>query len=101
MKAIPLLVAAALPLAACSDPATVGVAGVRELNASQVANCTHQSNFTMEPGLYGPVLGGQGLRHARNRILQDAAASGANAVVFEPVVPGSDVYLVRAAAYRC
>ena len=98
---VPTLLAATL-LAACSqDPGFVGVPGIREAEAQEVTACSYLSNITMTPGVYGPLLAEQGLRYARNKVKQDALAAGANTVVFEKVTPGTDVYQIRATAYRC
>lgn len=102
--AIRPLIALALPLAllACSrDPGFVGVAGVREAEATAVAACAYVTDIRMTPGVYGPLLAQQGLSYARNRVKEDALAAGANTVVFEKVSPGEPVYEVRARAYRC
>ena len=88
-------------IAACDDPGFTGVSGVRAVGESQVASCRFLSTITMEPGVYGPVLAEQGLRYARNKVLDQARQDGATDVVFDKVEPGSDVYLVRARAYRC
>lgn len=102
----PRLALAALPLAAlllsgCTkDPGFVGVPGMREADASEVAACRYITDINMTPGTYG-VLAGQGLKYARNKVLADAQAAGANTVVFDKVAPGSDVYLVHARAYSC
>lgn len=88
-------------LGACSDPGIVGVNGVSEALASQVGACTALTVIQMTPGVYGPVLSDQALRYARNRVMADARDAGANTVVFDPVPPGGEVYLVRATAYRC
>ena len=98
--AIPLIAAALL--AACTqDPGFVGVPGIREAEAHEVGACRYLSNISMTPGVYGPLLAEQGLRYARNKVKEDAIAAGANTVVFEKVSPGTDVYQVRAVAYRC
>jgi hypothetical protein len=96
-----LLVLSLFGLAACNDPGFIGVGGVLAVEESEVAACRLVSNITMEPGVYGPVLAEQGLRYARNRVLEQARQDGANRVVFERVEPGSDVYLLRARAYAC
>lgn len=89
-------------LAACtSDPGFTGVAGMNEAEASEVAQCRYVTDLRMAPGVYGPVLAGQGLRYARNKIMADAQRSGADTVVFDKVAPGSDVYELHAIAYRC
>ncbi|MBC7138293.1 MAG: hypothetical protein H5U17_05995 [Defluviimonas sp.] len=102
---LPTFLLAGLPivlLAACAqDPGLVGVPGIREEEAHEVAACSYRSTITMTPGLYGPLLAEQGLRYARNKVKEDALAAGANTVVFEKVTPGSDVYQISAAAYRC
>lgn len=101
MKQFLLVAALALPLAACiRDPGFTGVAGVREATAAEVAQCRYISDFRMTPGTYG-VLADQGIKYARNKIMADAKASGANAVVFDQVSPGSDIYELHAVAYSC
>lgn len=88
-------------LGACTtDPGFVGVSGVREITPAEAASCSYISNISMTPGVYGP-LAGQGLRYARNKVMADARDAGANAILFDPVTPGADVYEVRAVAYRC
>jgi len=100
LPALPLLAAALL--AACTqDPGFVGVPGIREAEPHEVTACTYLSNIAMTPGVYGPLLAEQGLRYARNKVKEDAIAAGANTVVFEKVTPGTDVYQIRATAYRC
>lgn len=97
----PLLpaLAAALALAGCTNPA--GVAGVREATQAEVASCAYVSNIRMTPGLYGPVVGDQALKYARNTVMADARNAGANTVVFAQATPGTEVYMVEAVAYRC
>ena len=90
-----------LALTGCSDPGFRGVPGVATARADQVGGCRLISHIAMQPSVYGPVLGGQGVSYARNKVLQSAAADGANTVVFEPVEPGATVYEVRGAAYAC
>jgi len=41
------------------------------------------------------------LRYARNKVMSDARDAGANAIIFDAVAPGADVYEVHAVAYRC
>ncbi len=95
----PILTAASL--AACTqDPGFKRVSGIREATAAEVAQCSYIADFRMTPGVYGP-LAEQGLRYARNKILADAQAAGANTVVFDQVTPGADVYEIHAVAYRC
>lgn len=93
---------AALMLAGCTnDPGFTGVAGVREAEPGQVAGCRYVTDIRMAPGVYGPVLAEQGLRYARNKIMADAKEAGADTVVFDKVVPGTDVYELHAVAWRC
>ena len=93
--------AAAVMLVACApDPGFVPVSGVREISQAEAAQCSYVSDFRMTPPVYGP-LAGQGLRYARNKIIADAREAGANAVVFDPVTPGADVYSIHAVGYRC
>lgn len=88
-------------LGACTpDPGFVPVSGVREITAAEAASCAYVSNISMTPGVYGP-LAGQGLRYARNKVMSDARDAGANAILFDQVTPGADVYEVKAVAYRC
>lgn len=101
MKRIALGAVLAAGLAACTqDPGFVGVAGVREAAAAEVAACSYVTDIRMSPGVYG-VLADQGLKYARNTIMADARDAGANTVVFDPVTPGADVYEIHAVAYRC
>jgi hypothetical protein len=94
----PLTLAA---LAGCTnDPGFAGVSGVREADASEVAKCAYITDIRARPGVYGP-LAEQGLRYARNSIMADAKAAGANTVVFDKAAPGSDVYQLHLVAYRC
>jgi len=95
------LLAAALLAACTQDPGFVGVPGIREAEPHEVTACSYLSNISMTPGVYGPLLAEQGLRYARNKLKEDAIAAGANTVVFEKVTPGTDVYQIRATAYRC
>lgn len=94
-------VAALFLAAACTtDPGFRGVTGVAAITKAEAASCSHLTNIRATPGAYGP-LAQQGLEYSRNRVLQMAKDSGANAVVFEPVSPGDLVTELRAAAYRC
>ncbi len=95
------LAAAAAALAGCNDPGFRGVPEVRIASAAEVAQCRLTSTITNEPGLYGPVVGREAERYARNKILDMAKGDGANTVVFDPVMPGEPVYLLTARAYRC
>lgn len=101
-KRVPCLAAlVAGALSACaSDPGFVPVSGMREITAAEASRCTYVSDFTMTPPVYGPFAT-QGVRYARNRIMADAQAAGANAAVFDKVAPGAEVYQLHAAAYRC
>lgn len=101
MKPIELLLPAALALAACNDPGLIGVRGVAEATAAEVAGCTLLTNIRMAPGVYGPVLADPGLRYARNSVKAEAKAAGATHIVFEPSRPGEPVYEVVAGAWRC
>ncbi|MCA0272791.1 MAG: hypothetical protein LCH69_12100 [Proteobacteria bacterium] len=101
MKRSSLVTAGLLALGACtSDPGFTGVGGVREISSAEAASCSYVSDFRMTPGVYGP-LAGQGLRYARNKVMSDARDAGANAIIFDAVAPGADVYEVHAVAYRC
>lgn len=101
MKWSALLMSGLFALSACTtDPGFVQVSGVREISAAEAARCSYISDFRMKPGVYGP-LAGQGLRYARNKVMSDARDAGANAIIFDAVAPGADVYEVRAVAYRC
>ena len=96
------LVCAAAALAACTnDPGFTGVSGVREAAATDVAACRYISDISMRPSLYGPVLGQEALKYARNTIMADAADSGANTVVFDQTTPGAPIYKMHAKAYSC
>ncbi len=88
-------------LAGCTaDPGFTGVSGVREADAAAVAACAYVSDIGMTPGVYGP-LATQGLKYARNKIMAEAQAAGANTVVFDQATPGADIYKLHAVAYRC
>jgi hypothetical protein len=89
-------------LAGCTnDPGFTGVSGVREAQAGEVLACAYISDISMRPSLYGPVLGQESLKYARNTILAEALDSGANTVVFDQATPGADIYKLHAKAYRC
>ncbi|MCV2869834.1 hypothetical protein OEW28_14455 [Defluviimonas sp. WL0002] len=77
------------------------MSGVREATPGEVASCRYISDISMRPSLYGPVLGQEALKYARNTIMADALDSGANTVVFEQATPGTDVYKLHAKAYSC
>ena len=95
------LALAGLSLAGCNDPGFRGVPDVRVASDAEVAQCRLTSHITNEPGLYGPVVGREAERYARNKILEMARDDGADTVVFEPVMPGEPVYLLRGRAYDC
>lgn len=88
-------------LSGCNDPGFQGVPEVRIANAADVGQCRPVSVITNEPGLYGPVVGEQAERYARNKIMESARDAGADTVVFDPVTPGEPVYLLKAKAYDC
>jgi len=90
-----------LALAGCSDPGFRGVPEVRVAQAGEVAHCELLSTISMAPSVYGPVLGAEGLRYARNKVLESARDDGADTVVFEAVDPDLPVGNVRGQAYRC
>ncbi|MDW4548796.1 hypothetical protein R5H32_05455 [Defluviimonas sp. D31] len=101
MKFLLAAAATAALLAGCAqDPGFFGTAGVRDASAAEVVQCAYVTNIRMAPAAYGP-LAGQGVKYARNRMMADARDAGANAIVFDPVTPGADVYELNAAAYRC
>lgn len=96
------MLAGVLALAGCtSDPGFTGVSGVREATAGDVLACHYISDISMRPSLYGPVLGQEALKYARNTIMADAQDLGANTVVFDQATPGADIYKLHAKAYRC
>lgn len=74
--------------------------GVRTATAEEVVACEYVKNISSTPGVFGPFAQ-VGLEDARNGVLKSAAESGANAVVFEPVEPGTRVFTVEGVAYRC
>jgi len=92
---------AAATLAGCNDPGFRGVPEVRIATEAEVAQCRLTSMITNEPGVYGPLVGHEAERYARNKVLDMAKSDGANTVVFDPVTPGEPVYLLKARAYRC
>lgn len=100
MKASHVIVLSVL-VAGCTDPGFVGVTDVQAVSQDAVAGCSHVSNISMKPGVYGPLLATQGQQYARNKVLETARSDGANRVVFEATEPGVEVYLLRATAWRC
>ncbi|WP_415183949.1 hypothetical protein [Phaeovulum sp.] len=96
-----LIIALPVILAGCADPGFVGVPDVVAVSQVEVAGCTHVSNISMTPAVYGPILATQGQQYARNKVLETARGDGANRVVFEKTEPGATVYLLRATAWRC
>ncbi|WP_343081983.1 hypothetical protein [Ostreiculturibacter nitratireducens] len=101
MIRIILPIAALGALAACNDPGFTGVNGVQDALPDQVASCTYVTDIRMTPGVYGPVVTDKALMYARNKVMADARDAGANTVVFDPVPPSGEVYMVHAKAYRC
>lgn len=96
-----LIATAAVVAAGCTqDPGFTGVSGVREADAASVAQCSYVTDISTTPGVYGQ-LATQGLKYARNRVMAEAQAAGANTVVFDQATPGADVYQLHAVAYRC
>ena len=88
-------------LGACTEEAGLTpVPGMREITPDQAKACAYVMNIRAEPGVYGP-LAQQGLQVARNQVFDLAREHGANAVVFEPVSPGTLVTEIRGTAYRC
>ena len=102
MDRIMVAVTVAGLLAGCtSDPGFRGVPGIREATAAEVVSFRYIVNISGKPSVYGPVLGPEGLKYTRNRILADARDAGANTVVFDQVTPGAEVYELHATAYAC
>jgi hypothetical protein len=101
MRVVSAFVSVVVLVAGCTpDPGFTGVSGVREADAATVAQCKYISDVSMTPGVYGQ-LATQGLKYARNKIMAEAQASGANTVVFDKTSPGADVYQLHAVAYSC
>lgn len=88
-----------LALASCSNT-PAAQPPVRVATQDQVGQCAYVTNIQDKPGLYG-AFASQGISYARNAILNAAAQAGANTVVFEPIVPGGMVTMLKATAYRC
>lgn len=101
MRKMSMLAGLAMLAGCTNDPGFTGVSGVREAQAGEVLACSYVSDISMRPSLYGPVLGQEALKYARNTILAEALDSGANTVVFDQATPGADVYKLHAKAYRC
>lgn len=95
------LVVAFVALAACSDPGFRGVQGVRVAMENEVGACRFVEDITMQPGVYGPILAQQGVKYARNKMLDQAGQDGANTVVFTEEVAGSTVVNISGKAYSC
>lgn len=96
---LPLLLAAVV--AGCmNDLSTVSSAPVRVVSAGEVAQCKYITNVSDRPGMYG-ALATQGQEYARKAILDQAAQSGANTVVFDKIDPGTMVTEITATAYHC
>lgn len=76
------------------------VPSVATIGPAEAAACTYVADLRTRPGMFGP-LAQQGLEDARYQTLLSAQEAGANAVVFEPVSPGAQVYEIMAKAYRC
>ncbi|KFI28240.1 hypothetical protein [Paenirhodobacter enshiensis] len=94
-------VSAVLILSGCSDPGFRGVNGVKIASANEVASCRMIETIDVKPGVYGPVLGGQGLKYSRNKALDMAGKDGANTVVFSDDIAGTEVTNITARAYAC
>lgn len=91
---------ALLLLAAACTTAPPVPSPVRVASAAEVQGCTRVGTMTGVPGVYG-IFAAQGVADARRVVLQGAAETGANTVVFDPVEPGTTVTRVVAATYRC
>lgn len=101
MRWIFVVLTGGISLAACSsDPGFTGASGVREATAQEVSQCKYISDISMTPGVYGQ-LATQGLKYARNKVMAEAQAAGANTIVFDQATPGADVYQLHAVAYHC
>ena len=101
MRGLSMAIAVALMGAGCTaDPGFTGVTGVREADASAVAQCRYITDIGMTPGVFGE-LATQGLKYAHNKILAEARDAGANTAVFDQTTPGVDVYKLHAVAYAC
>lgn len=94
-------ITAVLVLAGCNDPGFRGVQGVRIAQASEVGSCKLIETVSQEPGVYGPVLGNQGVKYARNKLMDMAGKDGANTIVFTETAKGSEITEVKGLAYSC
>ncbi len=83
-----------------NDSSSIATAPVRVATAAEVTQCKYVINLSNRPGLYG-AFATQGQDYARKSILDGAAQSGANTVVFDKIEPGSMVTELTATAYRC
>ncbi|HEY0213471.1 MAG TPA: hypothetical protein VGC40_07780 [Paenirhodobacter sp.] len=101
MKAILLPTLAFALIAGCNDPGFRGTTAVRVASADEVGACRFIENVSVKPGVYGPILGDQGVKYSRNQLLDMARADGANTVVFDQVDPCAAVYVVSARAFAC
>lgn len=96
---LPLVFATAVT-GCMNDLSTVSSAPVRVVSAGEVTQCKYITNVSDRPGMYG-ALATQGQEYARKAILDQAAQSGANTVVFDKIDPGALVTEITATAYHC
>jgi hypothetical protein len=76
------------------------VAGMREAQASEVANCAQIGRVKGVPGLYGP-LAKLGQKDARRAAKERALEEGGNTIVFDLLPDDAIVTEFPATVYRC
>jgi len=86
-------------LAACS-PAINSVPGVNIVNADDVFDCTLIGRVRTTPGVFGP-LRDVGLQDAQKRALELAKGQGGNAIVFDALPVGQEVFELNGQVYKC
>ncbi len=94
------LITCLVALAACDTVREEAGLNVSDASASEVVGCTALGTVQSVPKVFGP-LKRVGLEDGRRAARASASKAGANRIVFDPVDPNADVFIVSGTAYRC
>lgn len=95
-----LLCVPLISLAACETVREEIGANVIDSSAAEVAGCTNLGSVRAIPKIFGP-LKRVGLEDGKRAARAEASKAGANRIVFDPISPDADVFVVTGTAYRC
>lgn len=91
--------ATAALIAGCS-PVLDEVAGMQEATAEEVSGCTYVGKVEGILGMFGP-LRDVAIRDAKRSAKERAKQEGGNTIVFDPITPETNPYVIPAQVYLC